>query len=272
MLKSLWSRVSAHTDYQASLCDFEWSEDHITVSPFHGSTVYIYIINLVLKFTCPFQAIFQHLFNCTMSHLAEQITTELCFAIEFEDRGPRRYMTVRYWEGQNLHRVLICRSQLPATDLTGELGSLSRLLSAVSTKADIVACSESSVDLLRTVDYSPLFCRAVQSCFRFDQLDLPKVMHKTSYSVFGYIDFFSVLRGLVISLGGSYSEDWYQRSPELAQVNNIHLSRVTHILSEMLTKEGELLLVARFKIVIFFLRPFPVASWSSLQYRPFVRS
>ena len=171
-----------------------------------------------------------------MSHLAEQITAEQCFAIEFEDRGPNRYMTVRYWEVQNLHRVLICRSQLPATDLTGELGSLSRLLSVVSTNADIVACSGSSVDLLRTVDYSSLFSRAVQSCFRFDQLNLSKMMHKTSYSVFGHIDFFSVLRGLVISLGGSHSEDWYPRSPELAQVNNVYLSRVTDIVSEMLTK------------------------------------
>ena len=173
-----------------------------------------------------------------MNHLAEQITTEQCFAIEFEDRGPNRYMTVRYWEGQNLHRVLICRSQLPATDLTGELGSLSRLLSVVSTKADIVACSGSSVDLLRTVDYSPFFSRAVQSCFRFDQLNLPKMMHKTSYSVFGQIDFFSVLRGLVISLGGAHSEDWYQRSPELAQVNNVHLSSVAIIINQVLTEGG----------------------------------
>ena len=163
MLKNLWSTVSAQTDYQASLCDFDWSEERITVSPFYRTSMCVHIINLVAKFTCLFQAIFQHFFNRTMSHLAEQITTEQCFAIEFEDWGPNRYMTVRYWEGQNLHRVLICRSQLPATDLTGELGSLSRLLSAVSTKADIVACSGSSVDLLRTVDYSPLFSRAVQS-------------------------------------------------------------------------------------------------------------
>ena len=174
-----------------------------------------------------------------MNHLAEQITAEQCFAIEFEDRGPNRYMTARYWEGQNLHRVLICRSQLPATDLTGELGSLSRLLSVVSTKADIVACSGSSVDLLRTIDYSPLFSRAVQSCFRFDQLNLPKMMHKTSYSVFGHIDFFSVLRGLVISLGGAHSEDWYQRSPELAQVNNVHLPSVVIVINQVLTGGGE---------------------------------
>ena len=34
LLKNLWSRVSSHTDYQASLCDFDWSEERITVSSF----------------------------------------------------------------------------------------------------------------------------------------------------------------------------------------------------------------------------------------------
>ena len=34
LLKSLWSRISAHTDYQANLCDFDWSEERITVGPF----------------------------------------------------------------------------------------------------------------------------------------------------------------------------------------------------------------------------------------------
>ena len=42
-------------------------------------------------------------------------------------------------------------------------------------------------------------------------------MHKTSYSVFGHIDFFSVLKSLVISLGSSLQEDWVQRSPELVR-------------------------------------------------------
>ena len=173
-----------------------------------------------------------------MGDLAEHITVEQCFAVEFEDKGPNRYMTVRYWKGQNLCRVFICRSELPATDLTGELGSLSRLMSVVFTKADIVACSGSSVDLLRKIDYSPFFSRAVQSCFRFSQLDLSKMMHKTSYSDFGHIDF-SVMRVLVIALGGSHSEDWYQRSPELAQVSDFHLSQIENTISKMVGKEEE---------------------------------
>ena len=34
LLKNLWSRISSHTDYQASLCDFDRSEERVTISPF----------------------------------------------------------------------------------------------------------------------------------------------------------------------------------------------------------------------------------------------
>ena len=43
-------------------------------------------------------------------------------------------------------------------------------------------------------------------------------MHKGSYSVFGKIDFFSVLQALLVSLGGSQTEDWVLESPELQRV------------------------------------------------------
>ena len=130
-------------------------------------------------------------------------------------------MSVRFWKGEDLCRVLVCRNGLPSSELTGELGSLARLLSVVSTKTDIVACSECSFDLLRTIDQSPYFTRSVQSCFRFEQVDLSRLMHKLNYSVFGHIDFFSVLRGLVISLGGFLTTDWIQRSTELTRVSNL---------------------------------------------------
>ena len=148
-----------------------------------------------------------------MSDIADHVSTSQCFALEFEDEGASRFMSLRYWKGQHLCRVVICRSGLPTTDLTGELGSLARLLSAVSTKADIVACFGCPSDLVRTLDEIPTSTRAVQSCFRFSQLNLPKLIHKRSYSVFGHLNFFSVLRGLIISLGGSSQEDWVQRSP-----------------------------------------------------------
>ena len=154
-----------------------------------------------------------------MSDIAERVATEQCFAIQYEDKGTNRFMSVRFWKGQCICKVLVCRSELPASEPTGELGLLSRLLSVISTKADVVACSGSPADLIRTIDQAPTFVRGIQSCFRFERLDLLGLMHKTSYSVFGHIDFFSVLRGLMISLCGSPSKAWVQRSPELARVS-----------------------------------------------------
>ena len=169
-----------------------------------------------------------------MSDVADQISSLQCFALEFEDQGPNRFMSVRFWKGQYLCKVIACRSRLPTTDLTGELGSMARLLSAISTKADVVACSGCPADLTRTIDELPTSVRAVQSCFRFNQLNLSKLMHKKNYSVFGHIDFFSVLRGLVISLGGLTDEDWIQRSPELAKVSG----RSYHIVALTRTPKG----------------------------------
>ena len=166
-----------------------------------------------------FQASFQRFFTSALSDIAEQATAEQCFAIEFETAGVYRYMTVKFWKGHDLCRVLICRSSLPASDVMGDLGSLARFLSAVSTQPDVVACSGCHVDLVKTIDQSDHFPQGIQSCFRFEQLSLSTLMHKSKYSVFGQIDFFSVLQALMVSLGGSLSDEWAIRSPELTKVS-----------------------------------------------------
>ena len=137
--------------------------------------------------------------------MAEQIAATQCFGLEYELVGVNRLMSVRFWKGDSLCRVFVCRSGLPTPDLTGELGSLSRFLSVVSTKADVVACSGFPVELICTIDRCALFSRAVQSCFRFEHLQT--MMHKPTYRVFGRIDFFSVLKSLLVSLGSATGED-----------------------------------------------------------------
>ena len=166
-----------------------------------------------------FQAIFKHIFPSALSDIAEQVTVEQCFAIEFETAGVYRYMTAKFWKGHELCRVLICRSSLPASDVTGELGCLARFPSAVATQPDVVACSGCHVDLAKTIDQSDYFPQGIQSCFRFEQLSLPTLMHKPKYSVFGQIDFFSWLQAMMVSLGGSLTEEWAMRSPELTKVS-----------------------------------------------------
>ena len=129
-------------------------------------------------------------------------------------------MSIKFWNGSELCRVFICRSSQITTDVTGELGSLSRLLSAISTKPGIVACSGCHSQLPRAIDESEYYKQGVQSCLRFEHFSLPNLLHKSSYSVFGKIDFFSVLQALVVSLGGSLMEDWVLRSPELTKVSS----------------------------------------------------
>ena len=128
-------------------------------------------------------------------------------------------MSVRFWKDEKLCRVYVCRSSLPSSQLTGELGSLSRFLSVVSTRANIVACSGCSVDFVRTLDQCSYFPREVQSCSRFEHLSLFSLMHRGSYSVFGKIDSFSLLQALLVSLGVSQVENWVLGSPELRRVS-----------------------------------------------------
>ena len=146
------------------------------------------------------------------------MSSQQCFSVEFETIGTDQYISVRFWKQLELCRV--CRSSLPVTDVTGELGSYARFLSAVSTRPDIVACAGCPVEFAETIDQSEYFSQGVQSCFRFEQLSLARIMHKTSYSVFGKIDFFLMLQALMVFLGGSLVEDWVMRRPELNKVSN----------------------------------------------------
>ena len=155
-----------------------------------------------------------------MEDIAEQVAASQHFGIEFEKRRTNRFMSLRYWKGAKLCRVFICRSGFAGVGLTEELGSLSRLLSATSTAPDVVAISGCAVDLIRTVDKHPSYPRGVQSCFRFESLDLRVLMHKKNYSVFGHINgMFSVLQSLLVSLEGCLSEDWTVEFTELVRVS-----------------------------------------------------
>ena len=107
-----------------------------------------------------------------MEDIANQVVASQHYGIEFERRGTNRLMSICFLKGAKFCRVYVCRSGLSGTGLTEELGSLSRLLSVVSTVPDIVAISGSPVDLIRTVDKHPSYPRGVQSCFRFESLDL----------------------------------------------------------------------------------------------------
>ena len=194
-----------------------------------------------------------------MNDIVEQVTAQQCFALECEDLGIYTYMSPRFWKGTELCRDFVCRSSLPSTDLAEELGSLSRLVSVVSTRADIVACSGCLSALARTIDNSEFSTCGLQSCFRFESLPLSRLMHKSSYSVFGHIDFFSVLQSLMISLGSSLTEDCVLRSPVLSKVI-IHSHKLSY---QVVDKRGQVREEGTTELIIFLLyRPRPPATWT----------
>ena len=166
------------------------------------------------------QSIFHHFFVCGLEDISTCVLESGRFSLEFERRGHYLEMHVRFWKQETLCKVFVCRSGLFNKDIEGELGSLSRFLSAVSTEPDIVACSGCPLSFIQTVDKSPIFKHAVQFPYRFDNLKLEKLMHKKSFSVFGRIDFFSVMKQLLVSLGGSLEESWTLSTPELSKVRN----------------------------------------------------
>ena len=99
-----------------------------------------------------------------MEDVAEQIATEQCFDVEF--KNVMAFNTCLSVSGKtDLYRVFVCRSGLPTTDLTGELGSLARLLSVTSTNADIVACSGFPVALIQTINESVFFSEEYRAVF-----------------------------------------------------------------------------------------------------------
>ena len=102
-------------------------------------------------------------------------------------------MYIRFWKEDVLVKAFLYRFGVLAPGVRSELGGIARLLSVVSNKPQMVACSGCPPDVIEVLDKCGVFTKTVQPAFRFDTVDLPTIMHKLSYSVFGRIDFFSVM-------------------------------------------------------------------------------
>ena len=112
------------------------------------------------------------------------------------------FLHLRFWREGQLGRVLIRRTGRTVGPTSAELCLLSYLLAAISPRANPVCCSGCTQSLVQLQDECPLFSLVVQSRKRFEEISLEKVMHKKSYSVFGRIDFYAVIKYIVICLGG----------------------------------------------------------------------
>ena len=153
-----------------------------------------------------------------MKDLAHHIGLKGYYALEFEQEGLFHYLSVRFWKEQSLVRVRLCRFGFGNEFPKGHLGAISRVMSAFSQKPDIVSCSGCCYSVLQTLDESPLTARLIQYPFRFDVFEIRSLLHKPTMSVFGHIDFYSVLQYLIVFMGGAKSQPWMLSTPELLQV------------------------------------------------------
>ena len=152
--------------------------------------------------------------------LGSQINSSGEYAVESATDGVFLLSFVRFWHTDQLCRVFLKRTGRVQGQSQAEVCLISYIMGAISTKPRLVNCTGSSARTVQLIDQSPYSPYGIQSTPRFEELNLPALMHKKSQSVFGRIDFFSVLRYLVISLGGSTELDWVLLSPALTKVNN----------------------------------------------------
>ena len=84
-------------------------------------------------------------------------------------------MAVRFWSGDVIQRVELCRHPLASAYPGNFLGAVARLLSFVSAKPNLVSISGCPSAILQTFDQCGLFKHTVQFPFRFEVMSLPRL-------------------------------------------------------------------------------------------------
>ena len=158
------------------------------------------------------------MFVCLVKDFCQHVLSSGCFSFEFETHGRFKHGYVRFWKDNTLVKAFVCRYGAQSPSLVGEMCVVSRVLSALSTKPQVVGCSGVSPDFIQVLDEYDGLQRTVQSPFRFDSVSLPSLMHRQGFGVFGQLDFFAVLQGLIVSLGGCVHLPWTLATPELSKV------------------------------------------------------
>ena len=133
-------------------------------------------------------------------------------------------MHLQFWRGDQLCRVLIKRTGRVVGQAAAQVNLLASLLAATSSRPDLLSSGGCSFELIQLPDNGYLFPLAVQCPTRFSDISLPKLMHKKSYCVFGRIYFFSVLKYIIVSLGGCLDLECVLLAPEQSKVGQLLFS------------------------------------------------
>ena len=166
-----------------------------------------------------FQVLFHHLFLEMMNDVGTHVVAASEYSLEFAQDGVFVLVFIRYWRDDQLCRVFLKRTGRLLGLNQAAIRLVSFVMGVFSTKPHLVSCTGSTLNTVILLDQCPYSAFGVQSTPRFEELSIKSLMHKKGYSVFGKIDFFSVLQFIVVSLGNSLDLDWVLLSPELSKVD-----------------------------------------------------
>ena len=140
-------------------------------------------------------ALFHHIFCVMVEDIATHNIADGCYALEFERQGRFLLMYIRFWKDKQLCRVFLQLTGRSVIPTSYEVSLISHLLGAIPTQTSPVSVNECSEDLVTKLDQSQshLFKFGISYSIRFEEFSINQLMHKHCYSVFGRIDFFSVL-------------------------------------------------------------------------------
>ena len=144
----------------------------------------------------------------------------------------------RFWRFDQLFRVFLKRTFRLQGPTSAEVCLLSYFMGAFSPKPNLISCTGCSARTVQLLDQSPYGNFSIQSPPRFQELNLPQVLHKKNNSVFGRIDFFVVVKYLVVSLGGCIELDWVLLSPELSKLFCTDFSYSIHCMLSYMWKSS----------------------------------
>ena len=167
------------------------------------------------------QVIFHHIFVSGLSDVANSVVSFGAYSLEFEDKRQFCYLSIRFWKEDHLCKVVLTRFGRTVTYPIGHIAALSRVFSLISDQPGIVSLSGCPSEVFQMVDECPVFPKGIHYPFRFDSLDLARLMHKRSLSIFGRVDFFNVVEHLIVSLRGALDQAWTLDTPELVDVSYI---------------------------------------------------
>ena len=193
-LEGLWSNVGVFANRQEMFADFEWGKDHI--------------LTMLHQFSL-----------CIIRDIGHHIGLKGIYSLEFEKGVPFSRLFIRFWKNDSLVRVLLCRFSRASGYPNGHLGCIAEIVSALSTKPDIVSCSGCPGGILDILTKAKFFPKGIQSPLCFNTISLRKLFHKSMPSVFGPVDFYSVLQYLIVYLGAADQEDWILDAPALLEVS-----------------------------------------------------